>query len=68
VSPRRSGATIAQLLDKGWIVESEQCLNPALDDQRRRYYRLTPTGRQVAAAEVDRLGHWYAPPTRGASC
>jgi len=24
-------------------------------DERRRYYRLTPLGRKVAAAEIDRL-------------
>ncbi len=29
--------------------------DPELDDQRRRYYRLTAVGRTVAAAEVRRL-------------
>src|ERR1044071_7962722 len=28
---------------------------PANDDERRRYYRLTPLGRQVLAAELERL-------------
>jgi DNA-binding PadR family transcriptional regulator len=28
---------------------------PASDDERRRYYRLTPFGRQVAAAETRRV-------------
>lgn len=37
-----------QLVDDRWIVEVD-------DDERRRYYRLTPWGRQIAQAEVARL-------------
>ena len=29
--------------------------NPELDDERRRYYRLTNLGQRVAAAEIRRL-------------
>ncbi|MCC7186069.1 MAG: PadR family transcriptional regulator, partial [Acidobacteria bacterium] len=29
--------------------------DPALDDERRRYYRLTDRGRAVAMAETERL-------------
>ncbi len=47
--------TIKRLLDDGLIEESDERPDPDLDDQRRRYYRLTPTGRAVAAAEVRRL-------------
>ena len=47
--------TIRRLLDDGLIAESDERPDPELDDQRRRYYRLTPTGRAVAAAEVRRL-------------
>ena len=39
---------IKQLVDERWIVEVD-------DDERRRYYRLTPWGRQIAQAEVARL-------------
>jgi DNA-binding PadR family transcriptional regulator len=39
---------IKQLVDDRWIIEVD-------DDQRRRYYRLTPWGRQIAQAEVARL-------------
>jgi DNA-binding PadR family transcriptional regulator len=29
--------------------------DPRLDDQRRRYYRITDFGRRVAGAEAERL-------------
>ena len=45
---------IKRLLADGMIVESRH--RPAEDDdQRRRYYRLTDEGRQVAVAEASRL-------------
>jgi DNA-binding PadR family transcriptional regulator len=47
--------TIRRLLDDGLIEESDERPDPELDDQRRRYYRLTGTGRAVAAGEVRRL-------------
>ncbi len=47
--------TIRKLLDDGLIEESDERPDPALDDARRRYYRLTALGRAVAAAEVRRL-------------
>lgn len=47
--------TIKRLLDDGLIEESDERPDPDLDDQRRRYYRLTGAGRAVAGAEVRRL-------------
>src|SRR5205809_4546773 len=47
--------TIRRLLDDGLIEESDERPDPELDDQRRRYYRLTALGRSVAASEVRRL-------------
>ena len=47
--------TIKRLLADGLIEESDERPDPELDDQRRRYYRLTALGRTVAAAEVRRL-------------
>ena len=45
---------IKRLLAEGLIVESRQ--RPAEDDdQRRRYYRLTDSGRHVAVAEAMRM-------------
>jgi DNA-binding PadR family transcriptional regulator len=47
--------TIKRLLADGLIEESDERPDPDLDDERRRYYRLTGLGRAVAAAEVRRL-------------
>jgi DNA-binding PadR family transcriptional regulator len=45
---------IKRLLNDGLIIERRE--RPAArDDERRRYYRLTPQGREVAAAEAERL-------------
>jgi DNA-binding PadR family transcriptional regulator len=46
---------IRRLLADGLIVESDERPDPALDDERRRYYRLTAFGRDVATAETERL-------------
>ena len=44
---------LQRLLDKGVVAESAK---PAdCEDPRRRYYRLTNLGRQVLAAEIERL-------------
>jgi len=48
-------ATIKRLLDDGLIEEADDRPDPELDDQRRRYYRLTALGRAVAATEVRRF-------------
>ena len=47
--------TIRRLLDDGLIEESDERPDAELDDQRRRYYRLTGLGRTVVAAEARRL-------------
>jgi DNA-binding PadR family transcriptional regulator len=47
--------TIKSLLTDGLIEESDDRPDPVLDDQRRRYYRLTNLGRSAVAAEVRRL-------------
>ena len=39
----------------GVIAESARRPDPALDDERRRYYRLTDFGRAVARAEAKRM-------------
>jgi DNA-binding PadR family transcriptional regulator len=58
-SVRLSAGTLYALVRRatadGLIVESDERPDPALDDERRRYYRLTPHGRRVAAAEIARL-------------
>jgi DNA-binding PadR family transcriptional regulator len=47
--------SLRQMEERGWVVESEERPDPSLDDERRRYYRLTDLGRRVALAEVERL-------------
>jgi DNA-binding PadR family transcriptional regulator len=46
---------IKRLNGEGWIVESSKRPAAGLDDERRRYYRLTELGRQVAVTEARRL-------------
>ena len=47
--------SLRTMLDDALIEESERRPAPDLDDERRRYYRITPLGRRVAAAEIARL-------------
>ena len=47
--------SIKHLVEDGLIEESDVRPDPALDDERRHYYRLTEFGRQVVLAEVRRL-------------
>lgn len=47
--------SIKQMLERGWIEESGERPDPELDDERRRYYRMTNLGRRVAGAEAERL-------------
>jgi DNA-binding PadR family transcriptional regulator len=47
--------SLRTMLDARLIEESERRPAPDLDDERRRYYRITPLGRRVAAAELARL-------------
>jgi DNA-binding MarR family transcriptional regulator len=42
-------------VQEGVITETDERPDPALDDERRRYYRLTPFGRAVARAEAKRM-------------
>ncbi|MCX6611445.1 MAG: helix-turn-helix transcriptional regulator [Acidobacteria bacterium] len=46
---------INRLLEQGLIEESEERPDPHLDDQRRRYYRITPDGIAAAQAEAKRM-------------
>ncbi|HSC25834.1 MAG TPA: PadR family transcriptional regulator [Vicinamibacterales bacterium] len=47
--------TLAFLLEDGAIEESGRRPVPELDDERRRYYRLTDRGRRMLRSEVARL-------------
>jgi DNA-binding PadR family transcriptional regulator len=54
-SPSSLYASIKRLLGQGLISELEERPDPEHDDERRRYYQLTPLGRAVAKAEARRL-------------
>lgn len=47
--------SINKLLELGWIEESQDRPDAHLDDERRRYYRLTGAGRKAAQAEAARM-------------
>ncbi len=47
--------SIKRMLADGLIEEADERPDPALDDERRRYYHLTDFGRRVVAAEALRL-------------
>ncbi len=46
--------SIARMVEQGLIAETTHRKMPE-DDERRRYYRITPFGRAVARAEMGRL-------------
>jgi DNA-binding PadR family transcriptional regulator len=47
--------SIQRLVDQGLIQERRERPAPELDDERRRYYRITDFGRAAARAETRRL-------------
>src|SRR5262245_64948596 len=47
--------SIARMVERGLVEETETRPDLHLDDERRRYYRITPLGRRVAQAEALRL-------------
>lgn len=46
---------LARLLESRWIEELDERPDPSTDDERRRYYQLTPRGIAVARAEAERM-------------
>jgi DNA-binding PadR family transcriptional regulator len=48
-------SAIRRMLEQGLIEELRDSPDPASDDERRRYYRLSRFGRTVAVAEARRL-------------
>lgn len=47
--------SIQRMIEQDLIVETRERPSPEEDDERRRYYRLTPFGKAVARAEAARL-------------
>ena len=46
---------LKRMLAAGLVEECEERPDPALDDERRRYYRMTALGKRVVRAEAQRL-------------
>jgi DNA-binding PadR family transcriptional regulator len=47
--------SVQRMLEDGLIAELDERPAPEEDDERRRYYRITPLGRKAAQAETQRL-------------
>ena len=47
--------SIQRMLEQGLLVETRDRPHPDEDDERRRYYRITPLGTAAARAEARRL-------------
>ena len=55
IAPSPFYRRIRRLLERSLVTEADERPAPELDDERRRYFRLTPLGRAVLAAEAARL-------------
>lgn len=55
LSPGTLYGSIKRMLEQGLVIELRASQRPKDDDERRRYYRLTPIGRKVARAEAERM-------------
>ena len=55
VGPGTLYGSIKRMLSDGLIEELDERPDPELDDERRRYYRLSDLGRRIAVAEAQRL-------------
>src|SRR5487761_2036186 len=55
IGPTTLYRSIKHMLEDGLISETDERPDPALDDERRRYYRLTDLGQRVAVTEAQRL-------------
>jgi DNA-binding PadR family transcriptional regulator len=55
IEPGTLYRALHRMLRDGWVVESARRPAVDMDDERRRYYRITPAGRRVASAEAARL-------------
>ena len=48
---------IKKMVQSGLIEEIDERPEPALDDSRRRYYRMTAKGSELLKGEIDRLSN-----------
>ncbi|HEY6736149.1 MAG TPA: helix-turn-helix transcriptional regulator, partial [Candidatus Saccharimonadia bacterium] len=55
LGPATLYTTIRKLQNADYLEELSERPDTELDDARRRYYRLTPAGRQLLGAELERM-------------
>jgi DNA-binding PadR family transcriptional regulator len=55
IGPGTMYGSIKKMVAAGLIEESARRPDPRLDDERRRYYRITDVGRRVVMNEAERL-------------
>ena len=55
LEPANLYRTLRTMMERDLIAETERRADTKLDDQRRRYFRITKFGREVARAEATRL-------------
>jgi DNA-binding PadR family transcriptional regulator len=55
LSPGTLYAIIRRFVSDGIVAETDERPDASLDDERRRYYRMTDFGRDVALAEAKRM-------------
>jgi DNA-binding PadR family transcriptional regulator len=46
--------SLGRMMDAGFIRESDQKVDPEMDDERRVYYTITGLGQRALAAELER--------------
>src|SRR5262245_51556299 len=51
---------IKRLMEMGLLAESDERPDPELDDERRRYYRITAPGQKALSAEAERMARALA--------
>jgi DNA-binding PadR family transcriptional regulator len=54
IGPGTLFGSLKRLLDAGMLEQSSERIDPDLDDQRRRYYRLTGLGQRSVQQEIQR--------------
>lgn len=60
IEPGNLYRTLRTMRARGLIAETGRRVDPSHDDQRRRYFRVTGLGRQVARGEAQRLARQVA--------
>jgi len=55
IDPGNLYRSLRTMLNQDLVAETDRRADPALDDERRRYFAITPYGKEVAQAEARRL-------------